>query len=80
MTTLTDIKQEIERLTDRRAEVFHLLSEGHDTTLATEHKELEERIARLWDDHRTARATIRFGDRDGIIQRARQDERLSRAA
>ncbi|HEY6017462.1 MAG TPA: hypothetical protein VIU44_05775 [Gaiellaceae bacterium] len=75
-----EIKQEIDRLTERRSEVLHLLSEGYTTTLATEHQELEERLAELWDEHRHARVANRFGDRDGIIQRARHEERLSRAA
>jgi hypothetical protein len=56
------------------------LSEGYDAALAEEHRRLEERIAQLWDEQRHARATVRFGDRDEIIQRARQEERLSRAA
>ena len=47
---------------------------------AAEHQELEEQIAELWDEQRNARAMLRFGDRDVIIQRARQEERLSRAA
>ena len=34
MTTINDIRQEIERLTQRRAELFHQLSEGHDPALA----------------------------------------------
>jgi hypothetical protein len=80
VTTLNDIRLEIERLTERRAELFHALSEGHDPTLAREHAELEERIARLWDAQRIARARLRFGDREGIIRRARQEERLERAA
>ena len=48
--------------------------------LAQEHKKLDEQIARLWDEQRSVRASIRFGDRDLIIQRARHEERLSRAA
>jgi len=42
--------------------------------------ELEERIAALWDEHRTLKAHARFGDRDEIIKRARHEERLARAA
>jgi hypothetical protein len=80
VATLDDIRSEIERLTKRRAELFHALSEGHDPALAAEHAELEGRIAGLWDAHRAARAQLRFGDRDGIIRRARQEERLERAA
>jgi ABC-type phosphate transport system auxiliary subunit len=80
MNTLNEIRLEIERATERRAELWHLLSEGRDATLAAELKELEERIARLWDEHRALRAHARFGDRDEIIRRARHEERLARAA
>jgi hypothetical protein len=48
--------------------------------LAAEHQQLEELVAQLWEEQRNARAMLRFGDRDVIIQRARQEERLSRAA
>jgi hypothetical protein len=80
MRTLTDIRAQIDSLSDRRLHVMRALSQGHDAALAEEHRELEERIAGLWDEHRHARAMQRFGDRDTIIQRARQEERLSRAA
>jgi hypothetical protein len=80
MRTLIDIKREIDRLSDRRSDVMRALSQGFDTTLKAEHLELEERIAQLWDEQRNARALLRNGDRDLIIQRARQEERLSRAA
>src|SRR3954451_23874934 len=79
MRTLEEIKKDIDRLSDRRAEVLHELSEGHDSTLASEHKRLDEELAELWDEQRAVRATIRFGDRDLIIQRARHKERLSGA-
>lgn len=80
MRTLIEIKQEIDRLSDRRSGVMRALAEGHNAALAAEHRELEEQIAELWDEQRAARATLRNGDRDLIIQRARQEERLSRAA
>ena len=80
MRTLSQIREEIDRLSARRVEVMRALSEGFDATLKAEHLELEERIAELWEEQRNARAMLRFGDRDVIIQRARQEERLSRAA
>jgi len=80
MRTLDDIRIEIEELTERRAEVMHELSRGHDSMLAAEHQRLEERIAELWDEQRAARAERRWGDRDLIIKRARAEERLERAA
>ena len=80
MRTLDEIRQEIDHLSDRRAEVLHALSEGHDSALRAEHQQLDEQLAVLWDEQRAVKATIRFGDRDLIIQRARHEERLSRAA
>ena len=80
MRTLGEIRAEIERLTEERSGLLAKLSQGHDTLLAVEHKEIEERIAELWDEHRTARAELRWGDRDVIIRRARAEERLDRAA
>ena len=80
MNTLDQIDAEIDRATERRAELWHLLSQGHDPALATELHELEERIAALWDEHRALKAQARFGDRDEIIKRARHEERLARAA
>jgi hypothetical protein len=80
MNTLDDIRLEIERATERRAELLHVLAEGHDDTVAAEHAELEDEIARLWDDYREAKVRGRFGDRDAIIKRARLEERLERAA
>jgi len=80
MTTLDQIHAEIDRVTERRAELWHLLSQGHDPALAEELRELEERLAALWDEQRTLKARVRFGDRDEIIKRARHEERLARAA
>ena len=77
---MTEIREQIEFATERRAELWHLLSEGHDRELAAELKRLDEQIARLWDDHRAARARARFGERDRIIARARAEERIDRAA
>ena len=80
MRTIEEIRIELDGATERRTELWHLLSGGHDTVLSTELHELEERIAALWDEHRTLRAQERFGDRDEIIKRARHEERLARAA
>jgi hypothetical protein len=80
MKTIEQIHAEIDTATERRAELWHLLSQGHEPALADELHELEERIARLWDEHRTLKARVRFGDRDEIIKRARHEERLARAA
>ena len=80
MHSLSEIRDEIERLTQQRAELLHALGEAHDSTLVAEHKQVEDRIARLWEEQRIARARLRFGERDTILQRARTEERLERAA
>ena len=80
MRTLNEIRQDIDELSERRLRVMRELAQGHDVGLASEHKQLEDEIALLWEEQRNARAMLRFGDRDVIIQRARQEERLSRAA
>ncbi len=80
MRTLEEIRTEIEQLTEERSKLLHKLAEGHDALLAIEHKEIEKRIADLWDEHRMARAELRWGDRSVIIKRARAEERLDRAA
>ena len=80
MTRLLEIKREIQGLSDRRREVLHALSEGHDAALVAERQELDVRLAALWDEYRAERARVRFGERELIIARARHEERLERAA
>jgi hypothetical protein len=80
MSTFEEIREEIDVATERRTELWHELSNGHDAALAEELHQLEERLEALWDEHRTLRARQRFGDRDEIIKRARHEERLARAA
>jgi hypothetical protein len=80
VNTLEQIKAEIEDATERRGELWRALSQGHDSAIAAEVKELEDRIQRLWDEERALRAQMRFGDREEIIKRARHEERLARAA
>jgi hypothetical protein len=80
MRTITDIRDEIERASEDRAALLHRLSAGHDVVLAAELRELDDRIATLWDEHRAARAYARHGNRDDIIRRARLEERIDRAA
>ncbi|HEX6663878.1 MAG TPA: hypothetical protein VF025_09400 [Gaiellaceae bacterium] len=78
--TLTDIHTEIEQASERRAELWHILSQGYDQAAAAELKKLSERLEELWDDERTLKAELRFGDRNHIVARARVEERLERAA
>ncbi|MFL5950977.1 MAG: hypothetical protein ACJ74M_05170 [Gaiellaceae bacterium] len=78
--TPIQIHQEIEEISERRAELWHILSEGHNPAAAAELKSLSERLDRLWDEERSLKAALRFGDRDHIVARARVEERLERAA
>jgi hypothetical protein len=78
--TLTQIHQEIDETSERRAELWHILSEGHNPEAAAELKNLSEHLDRLWDEERALKAALRFGDRDHIVARARVEERLERAA
>ena len=78
--TLTDIHKEIEEISERRTELWHDLSQGHDPATAAELKSLSDHLDRLWDEERTLKAALRFGSRDHIVARARVEERLERAA
>jgi hypothetical protein len=78
--TLIEIHEEIQQASERRTELWNILSRGHDPAAAAELKSLSERLDRLWDEDRTLKAELRFGDRDHIVARARVEERLERAA
>jgi hypothetical protein len=78
--TLTDIHAEIDAASERRAGLWRLLSAGHDPAVKAELDQLAQRLDALWDEQRQVRATLRFGERDSIVRRARAEERLERAA
>ena len=80
MRTIPEIHAEIERLSGVRGELWHQLSYGRRQELVDEIKQIDEELVTLWDEHRAERARIRFGERDEIVRRARQEERLERAA
>jgi hypothetical protein len=80
MNTLSEIHLEIERLSEQRGELWHRLSAEYDPEIRAEIRSIDEELDRLWDEHRSLRARVRFGDRDKIVARARVEERLERAA
>jgi hypothetical protein len=80
MRTIPEIHAEIERLSEVRGELWQQLSYGRDQAIVDEIKYIDEQLVTLWDEHRAERARIRFGERDVIVRRARQEERLERAA
>jgi len=78
--TLREIHKEIEEKSERRTELWHILSERYDPAATAELKSLSGHLDDLWDEERTLKAALRFGDRDHIVARARVEERLERAA
>jgi hypothetical protein len=80
MRTIPEIHGEIERLSEERGELWQSLSRGRTQAIVDEIKHIDEQLVTLWDEHRAERARIRFGERDEIVRRARQEERLERAA
>ena len=80
IAALDEIHTEIETLSERRTELWNDLSHAYDPNLAAELKRLNAQLDALWDEHRTLRARLRFGDRESIVARARVEERLERAA
>jgi hypothetical protein len=78
--TLEQIHEQIDVASERRTELYRLLSEGHDPETAAELRALDARLEELWGEHRALRAKLRFGDPEKIVKRARLEERLERAA
>jgi hypothetical protein len=80
MRTLTEIRRDVERASERRSDLWEELSEGHDAVKAAEAARLSRRIEELWAEARAARAQVRYGPSEEIITRARAEDRLDREA
>ena len=78
--TTDQIHTEIEQLSEERQVLWHQLSEGLDTSVKDQIKELDERLQGLWQSLRIEKARLVFGEREEIVRRARAEERLERAA
>ena len=78
--TPNQLHTEIEQLSEERQELWTRLSEGLDTSVQGQIKELDTRLQELWQTLRTEKARLRFGEREEIVRRARAEERLERAA
>jgi hypothetical protein len=78
--SITDIHTEIEQLSEQRQELWHRLSDGLDLSAQAEIKQIDARLAELWETLRIEKARLRFGEREEIVRRARAEERLERAA
>jgi hypothetical protein len=80
MRTFEEIHREIDELSERRTDLWHRLSEAHDSSVKDEIHAVDARLGELWDEQRAVRAERRWGDRQRIIARARAEERLERHA
>ena len=78
--TPNQLHTQIERLSEERQELWHLLSDGLDPTVKDQIKDLDARLTELWQALRIEKARLRFGEREEIVRRARAEERLERAA
>lgn len=78
MRTMTDIREELDRAVERRAELWHELTDGVDPVKSAEAAELSKQIDDLWAEARALRAYDRWGPSDQIRARARAEERLER--
>ena len=76
--TIEQIRDELERAVERRAELWHELSQGVDPEKSAEASELSGRIDDLWAEARALKARASFGPSDAIRARARAEERLER--
>ena len=80
MRTLSEIHDEIGRLSEERTALWHRLSDEYDAQVRADIRAIDAELDRLWDEHRSLRARVRWGDREAIVARARVEERLERAA
>ena len=80
INSITTIHTEIDEISERRAELWHRLSDGRNPEVVEQIKALDEKLGSLWNEHRAIRARIRFGEPEQIVKRARAEERLERAA
>jgi hypothetical protein len=75
---MNEIRAELDRAVDRRAELWHELGEGADPAKSAEAGRLSSRIEELWAEARVTEARMRFGAPELIQARARAEERLER--
>ncbi len=78
MRTIREIQADVDQASERRRELWKVLSAGRDSAIVDEIHELDTRLDDLFEEQRAVRARIRFGDRERIVARARAEERLER--
>jgi len=75
---MNEIRAELDRAVDRRAELWHELGAGVDPAKSAEAARLSSQIEQLWAEARATQARMRFGAPELIQARARAEERLER--
>ena len=75
---MNEIRAELDRAVDRRAELWHELGAGADPAKSAEAARLSSQIEQLWAEARATQARMRFGAPELIQARARAEERLER--
>jgi hypothetical protein len=78
MRAIQEIRTDLERATERRAELWEDLGHGRDEAKSAEAARLSGLIDDLWTELRTVKARQRWGDPALIQRRARAEERLER--
>lgn len=78
MRAISEIRDELDRATARRAQLWAELARGRDEESAAELALLSARIAELWQELRTTQVRERFGSPEPILERAERDRRLER--
>ena len=78
MRSISEIRDELNRATERRAELWGELARAHDEEPAAELARLNARVAELWEELRTTQVREQFGSPEPILQRAERDRRLER--
>jgi hypothetical protein len=74
----SEIRDELDRATARRTELWARLARGRDDESAAEIELLSARVDELWQELRTTQVRERFGSPEPILQRADRDRRLER--
>ena len=77
MRAIEQIRQELEAAAQERQALRESRIGSDSAAIAAHGRVLDERVAELWAELRTAKAQVRFGPRDTIVRRARSEERFN---
>jgi hypothetical protein len=78
MRSIQEIRADLDRAAEKRAELWEELGHGVDQTKSAEAARLTGLIEDLWAELRTVKAQQRWGSTELIRRRAMAEERLER--